>query len=177
VRPPITVAVVHGRFPSPLTILLVIAAIAYVMWKRMQGEPLQAKRLMVLPVAFIVLGIGDLTAKSTHTATDVGFLVAGVVLSAGLGAARGRTTELFSRDGELWLRYRPVTVALWLALIAVKVLLAGIASAAGASAAAGTNGLLLALGVSLAAEAIVVGPRALASGVPFAAPQDAHSHR
>jgi len=168
---PLALAAVHGRFPSPVTILLALAGIALVMWTRMQGQPLQAKRLLILPAAFVVLGIGDLTGKNAHyTAADLGFLIAGGVLSAVLGAARGATVELFSRDGELWQRYRPVTVALWLTLIAAKVILAMIASAAGAPGAAGTNGLLLAIGISLLAEAAVVGPRALATGVPFAHP-------
>ena len=62
---------------------------------------------------------------------------------------------------------------LWLALIAVKVILAAIASAAGAPGGAGANGLLLALGVSLLAESAMVGPLAMATGVPFATEQDA----
>lgn len=117
------------------------------------------------------LGISDLSGKSTRTAADVAFLVAGLGLSAVLGAARGATVELFTREGELWQRYRPVTVVLWLTLIAAKIVLGVIASAAGASAAAGTNGLLLALGISLAAETAVTASRGLATGVPFATQQ------
>ncbi|HUA49876.1 MAG TPA: hypothetical protein VMA77_31885 [Solirubrobacteraceae bacterium] len=173
----ITVAAVHGRFPSPVTILLALAAIGYVMWSRMQGQPLQAKRLLVLPAVLVIVGLSDLTGKSSHTAADVAFLLAGFALSALLGAARGTTIELFTRDGELWQRYRPITVALWLALIATKVILAVVAGAAGAPGGAGTNGLLLALGISLLAEAAVVGPRALASGVPFATQPDDHHAR
>lgn len=63
---PRAIAAVHGRFPSPVTILLVLAGIAYVMWSRMQGQPLQAKRLLVLPAVFVVIGIGDLTGKHAH---------------------------------------------------------------------------------------------------------------
>jgi FtsH-binding integral membrane protein len=170
---PLTLAAVHHRVPAPVTILLVLAGIALVMWTRMRGQPLQAKRLLVLPAVFVVLGVGDLTGQHAHyTAADIGFLVAGAAVAAVLGAARGATVELFSRDGELWQRYRPVTVALWLTLIAAKIILAVIARAAGAPGGAGSNGLLLALGISLLAETAVVGPRALATGVPFATQQD-----
>lgn len=165
----LVLAAAHGRFPSPVTILLVVAGVAAVMWSRMRGQPLQAKRLLVLPAVFVVLGVSDLTGHHAHyTAADITFLIVGFALSAVLGAARGATVELYARDGELWQRYRPVTVALWLALIATKVILAGIASAVGAHGAAGTDGLLLALGISLAGEAAVTAPRALATGVPFA---------
>ena len=169
----LTLAAVHGRFPSLVTIALVVAGIALVMWRRMQGQPLEAKRMLVLPAVFVVLGISDLTGKNIHhSAADIAFLIAGGALSAVLGAARGATVALFTRDGELWQRYRPVTVALWLALIASKLILTAIASATGASSAAGTNGLLLMLGISLAAETAVTGPRALATGVPFATSSD-----
>ena len=43
-----------------------------------------------------------------------------------------------------------------------------IAGAAHASAGGGTSSLLLTLGVSLLAEAAIVGPRALSTGLPFA---------
>jgi len=138
--PLITLAAVHGRFPSPITILLALAGIALVMWSRIQGQPLQAKRLLVLPAVFVVLGVSDLTGHHAHyTAADVGLLIAGGALAAVLGVARGATIELFTRDGELWQRYRPLTVALWLALIVAKVILAAIASAAGAPGGAGTT--------------------------------------
>ena len=53
-----------------------------------------------------------------------------------------------------------------------------IAGAAGASAGGGTSSLLLSLGVSLLAEAAIVGPRALSTGLPFAADhQDSGSGR
>ncbi|HYB23716.1 MAG TPA: hypothetical protein VED41_07955, partial [Solirubrobacteraceae bacterium] len=112
---PLVLAAAHGRFPSPITIdrALALAGIALVMSSRIQGQPLQAKRLLLLPAAFVILGISDLTGKNVHyTAADIGFLIAGVALAAVLGAARGATIELFTRDGELWQRYRPVTAAL-----------------------------------------------------------------
>jgi hypothetical protein len=61
-----------------------------------------------------------------------------------------------------------LTVGLWIALIAAKLILIAIASAAGASAGGGTSSLLLTLGVSLLAEAAIVGPRARSTGLPLA---------
>jgi hypothetical protein len=160
----------HGSVPSPLTILLVLAAVGYVLWSRMQGRPLKAKRLLVLPAIFTVLGVTDLTGSSAPhlSSTDLAFLVVSVTLSVVLGAARGATIQLYPQDGELWQRYRPSTVGLWLVLIGSKLALAVVAHGAGASAGAGTSTLLLSLGVSLLAEAAIVAPRALSTGVPFA---------
>jgi hypothetical protein len=153
-----------------MTMLLVVIGIGYVLWSRMQGRPLKAKRLLVLPLVFIVLGITNLTGSSAPhlSATDLGFLAVGVALSAVLGAARGATIEIYPQQGELWQRYRATTVGLWLALIGSKVVLMVLAHSAGAAAGAGTDSLMLSLGVSLLAEAAVVAPRALATGLPFA---------
>ncbi len=165
---PATLATVHGgAIPGPLTVVAVVAGLAYVMWRRMQGEPLQARRLVVLPLIFSVLGVVNLTgAHGTHLGTaSVAFLVAGAVISVVLGAARGATVELFAKGGHLWQRYRGVTVALWGALIAAKLALALATHLAGAT---GNTDLMLSLGLSLAGEAALVAPRALSSGVPFA---------
>jgi hypothetical protein len=160
-----------GSIPSPVTILLVVAAVGYVLWSRMQGRPLKIRRLIVLPVVLAVLGITDLTGSSAPhlSPKDIAFLAVGVAISAILGAARGATIQLYSNQGELWQRYRKSTVGLWIALIAAKVILLAVASSAGATAGGGTNSLLLSLGVSLLAEAAIVGPRAMSTGLPFAA--------
>jgi hypothetical protein len=148
----------------------VVAAVGFVLWSRMQGRPLKARRLIVLPVILAVLGITDLTGSSAPhlTPKDIAFLAAGVAISAILGAARGATIQIYPNQGELWQRYSKSTVGLWIALIAAKIVLLAIASSAGASAGGGTNGLLLSLGVSLLAEAAIVGPRAMSTGMPFA---------
>src|ERR1700722_2536320 len=150
----------HSTIPSPLTIVLVVAAIAYVLWSRMQGRPLKIRRLLLLPAVITVLGIVDLTGSSAPhlTGKDIIFLVVSVALSIALGAARGASIELYPSNGELWQRYRPSTVVLWVALIVVKIVLLVIASAAGATAGGGTSSLLLTLGISLLSEAAVVIP-------------------
>jgi hypothetical protein len=160
-----------GSIPSPVTILLAVAAVGYVLWSRTKGQPLRSKRLLVLPVILTIIGITDLSGSSAPhlTPKDVAFVAVSVIISVALGAARGATIELYPQQGELWQRYRSSTVGLWIAIILIRVVLVGVASAAHASPGAGTDTLLLALGASLLAEAAVVGPRALSTGLPFAA--------
>jgi hypothetical protein len=78
----------HSEIPSPLTILLVVAAVGYVLWSRMQGRPLKLRRMLLLPVVLMVLGIADLTGSSAPhlTPKDITFLVISVALSVVLGA-------------------------------------------------------------------------------------------
>jgi hypothetical protein len=162
---------VHSTIPSPLTIALAVAVVGYVLWSRMKGQPLTVKKLAVLPAVLLVIGISDLTGSSAPhlTVKDIGFLAVSAGISAVLGAARGATIELYSSQGELWQRYRPVTAGLWVALIVAKLIMTVVAGAAGASAGGGTSTLLLSLGVSMLSEAAVVAPRALSTGLPFAA--------
>lgn len=159
-----------GGLPTPLVVILVVAGVCYVMWRRLKGEPVQTRRLLVLPAVFTVLGVLDLTKSGAPhlSSADVAFLAAGAAISLGLGAARGATIELFPRGGYLYQRYRKTTVALWAVLIAAKLGLDLAAHLAGAGAAAGTDGLMLSLGVSLLGESALVAPRAMATGVPFA---------
>lgn len=152
--------------PGFLTIVVAVAAIGYVLVSRTQGRPLVARRLLVLPVVLVAVGFSDLT--SHLTATDIAFLAASIAVSVILGAARGATVVLYPNRGELWQRYSRSTVALWIALIAVKLALVGGAGAVGASAGGGSNSLLVSLGASLLAEAAIVAPRALSTGLPFA---------
>ena len=105
----------------------------------MKGQPLKLRRMLLLPAVLTVLGIIDLTGSSAPhlTSKDIAFLVVSVAISAVLGAARGVTVELYPQQGELWLRYRWITVGLWIALLAAKLILIAIASAAGEQRAAG----------------------------------------
>jgi hypothetical protein len=159
-----------GGLPTPLVVVAVVAGVGYVLWRRLKGEPVQTKRLLVLPAVFTILGVVDLTKSGAPplSSADIAFLAAGAAISFALGAARGATIDLFPRGGYLHQRYRKTTVALWAVLVAVKLALDLAAHAAGATAASGSHSLMLALGVSLLGEAVLVAPRALATGVPFA---------
>ena len=77
-------AVRSGGTPSPATILLGVAAVGYVLWSRLRGQPLNARRLLVLPVVLTVIGVADLTGSSAPrlSGTDVGFLEAERIVGA-----------------------------------------------------------------------------------------------
>lgn len=84
----------------------------------------------------------------------------GLAAPAGLGAARGGTVAVSVRDGRPWLRYRAVTLAWRAATVAVRVGLAVLAHAAGATVAGSGPTLLPWAGVTLLAEGAVVAHRA-----------------
>ena len=163
------------------TVVMVLGIMAYSIARQIAGEPLRVKRLLGLPTALTVIGIVDVakTKAPALTHTDIALIAAGVVVNVVIGIGQGRLMRLESRDGYLW-GQMPVRVLWWWgAKIASGVVLDGIGHALSAGLATASAVILLRLGVNRLAQAAVVAPRALATGIPFAPEADkaGHEHR
>src|SRR5438034_442864 len=95
-----------------LQILIGVAVVVYLFGRRLAGEPLKARRLLILPAVVTIWGASQLTG-GLHAA-DVATIAVAVVVSLVLGAVRGATIRVFVRDGHLWQRYTFVTIGVWL---------------------------------------------------------------
>ena len=159
-------------------VVLVLAAVGYVLVSRMQGRPVNTRRLLVLPAVLTAVGALQLAgAMSTgFRPVDAGLLAVGMLAAAGLGAARGATVAVFVRDGRLWLQYRPSTLMLWAATVAVRVGLTLLAHTTAAAVAASGPALLLTVGITLFAEGAVIAGRAYPTGRPVVAGSVAEKH-
>jgi hypothetical protein len=153
---------------NAVRVVLIAAVVLFVIGRRFAGQPLRAQSLLI-PVGLTVWAGYQLVGQHL-TATDTGFLLISAILGLASGAARGLTVHLYSRDGHLWLRYRWLTAAVWIASIALRVGLVAAGHLVGVGLSASST-TLFTLGVSLVAEAGVVGARAARTGVPFA-PRD-----
>ena len=149
-----------------LVVVAVVIVVIVVIVVRFYGEPVQARRLFLLPPIFLVVGAVDFVRGDVGiTTTDVLFLLVAAALAAGTGWARGRSVALFEKNDYLWMRYRPMTLLIWIGLGAVRLGLDVLARAAGADVAASEQSLMLMLGVTLVVEAAVIVPRARATGL------------
>lgn len=158
---------------SVLTVLVAIGIIVYVIGQQLVGSALRGKRVVVLPAVLTVIGIVEIGGNKSHPgATDIVLLVVSAAVAIAIGAALGAMTRLERRDGHLWAQLPKRGLWLWGALIISRVAIAGIAHASGAHLAAGTDAILLVLGLNRAAQALVVVPRAIAAGIPFAPEKD-----
>jgi hypothetical protein len=155
-----------GKAVGLVEIVLILALIAFMIWRRMAGQPLRAARLIVLPAVAVVLGLQELTGLAFHAST-IAVLAIGVLTGIGTGAARGATVGIYERDGYLWYRYRALTVVIWLVIIPLRVGMVLAATAAGVALPT-TGSLLVVLGVSFLAESGVIALRASRTGVPYA---------
>lgn len=137
----------------------------YVVVRRMIGEPLNAKDVFVPPVVMLALGVRALTEVSL-SGTDLFWIVAGSLVGVVFGAVRASTTVLFERDGVLWQRYSWRTLAVWALSLAAGFGVGLLGARFGLPAEA--RPIPLSIGVGLLGEAVVVGVRGRAAGVPYA---------
>lgn len=157
---------------SVLTVLAAIAVIVFVIGQQLIGSPVRGKRLVLLPAVLTVVGIIEVGRGSHVGATDVVLLIVSAAIAVTTGAGLGAMTRLERRDGYLWTRLPKQGLWLWVGLLGSRLLVSGIAHAAGAHVAASTAAILLTLGLNRAAQALVVVPRAIAAGIPFAPEKD-----
>jgi hypothetical protein len=154
---------------SVLSVVGILAVVAFVIGRQLVGEPLRGKRLLVLPAVLVVVGLVGLTKHGTHVSgTDVTLIVASALVAAVVGVLQGRSVRLQSRGGFLWGQVPPRSLWLWVALIASRIVVIGIAHSLGADVAASSSAIFLSLGVNRLAQAGIVTSRALAAGIPFA---------
>lgn len=145
-------------------IVLAIAAVAYVLARRLRGEPAQGRRLLVLPAVLSLVGLAGIS-QSFETPVSVMFLVLGIGLGVALGALRAASVEISERGGVAFVRYTWTTAGLWIASAAIKIgesvahalLEPGHAESGGSS-------MMITLGLGLLAEGLIVLHRATRAG-------------
>jgi hypothetical protein len=144
-------------------IVLIIAAVCFVMFRRVTGEPAQAKRMLLLPAVLMAMGFSDVSGAE-HNPAAMMFLIGTAAVSIVMGALRGLSTRLSEQDGIAYVHYTGVTILLWLLSLAAKFGLNFLFQAADphAAAAAG-NSLLLTLGAGMLVEGAVTLNRAVGS--------------
>jgi hypothetical protein len=146
-------------------LLIIPIVIVFVIGRRIAGQPLRSQT-PILPVALTVWA-GYNLLKVHLTAIDLAFVAVCLVLGVISGLARGVSVHLYPKDGHLWTRYRWTAAVIWVATISLRIglVFGGKALGVGLNE---TWTTMLTLGVSLIAEAGVVGLRAAQTGVPMA---------
>ena len=142
---------------TPVEIVLIVAAVGYVLIRRMAGEMAEAKRMLLLPAILAVIGLSSVDDSVKSTASVV--LLAGTIaLSVLFGLLRGASIRIYQRDGVAHMRYTWLTVLLWVLNVAAKFganLLLGSGEAG--------NSVMLTIGAGMLVEGVVVLARAVRS--------------
>jgi hypothetical protein len=141
------------------SILIYVALIGYIGYRRVQGEPVKASRqLFALPVVLVVLGYFDVAHGGMKSIAITLTVIAGAA-AFGLGILRGRADKLSDRNGSPFMQWGKVSLLLFAGNIAVKLVLDLIGLAAGSTGSAVGKSLLLTFGLTLLGEAIVIWTR------------------
>ncbi len=158
-------------------IVAVIAIVGYVIGRQLIGEPLRGRRVVLLPVILTVIGVANLTGAKLHPRpADIGCLIVGGVIVAGIGLGQGSILRLESRNGSLWGQLPVKGLWLWLLLVSSRVLMTLIADGLDAKMAAASSTILLMLGINRLGQAAAVLTRAISAGIPFAPEKDGKSY-
>jgi hypothetical protein len=145
------------------SIIIYVALIGYIGYRRVQGQPVKASRqLFVLPVVLVVLGYFDV-AHGGMKSIAITLTVIGAAAAFGLGLLRGRADKLSDRNGYPFMQWGTVSLLLFAGNIAVKLVLDLIGLTAGSSGSAVGKSLLLTFGLTLLGEAIVIWTRTQAA--------------
>jgi hypothetical protein len=146
---------------GPIQVILILAAVCYVLVRRMIGEPAEAKRMLILPAVLLVIGLTNVSHDAASV-VPILFLIGSGAISVVIGALRGLSVRLSDRGGLAFVQYTWVTVVLWVANLGIKFggnfLLRVVDPHA---AAAVSNSLLLTLGAGMLVEGLVVLARAM----------------
>jgi hypothetical protein len=150
-----------------LIVAVAVVVIAVVIGRQLLGEPIRAKRLVVLPLVLAAVGLANLNGARPG---PLDLLLAGLSATSAvaIGLGQGRAMRLSERDGFLWGQLPPHGLWWWAALLGSRVLLGLLATVVGAHVAASGAAILLVLGLNRLSQAGVVAMRAIRAGIPFA---------
>jgi len=150
---------------SAANAVLGLAVLAWVLWRQVQAREVITERsprgLLVL-AGFGVWAAAQGLGGASVSPAALALVVAGVAISAGFGALRGRLQPVWlDASGRVLRRGNALTVTLWLTAIAVHVGVDAVVARVDPGAAGLAGGsLLVCLALSLTAQRLVVRGRA-----------------
>lgn len=132
-----------------------VLVLVFILFRQLQVRPVTSR--VLLPVLLIALGVAS-EASYSHlhpvSGPALAVLAGLLVLDAGvLGALRARTVRLWRDGGQVWRQGTWLTVALWLAGLAIHV-------AVDQADHLGSSSLLLYLGITYLVQRLVLLSRA-----------------
>ena len=102
-----------------------LAIVVFFIVRQLRSDRFE-QRSLIFPIGLGIYGAVILNGTSKHhpvTAASAALLCLSAAASVGFGVIRGRTIELFERDGELWERATWATIAGWIGLLVTRILI------------------------------------------------------
>jgi hypothetical protein len=155
---------------SPLEIVILLAMTGYAIYRQTQRHEVTGTGRFKLAIIYAVVGLLVGGFSRPDGMTEWLLLIIGLVLSAAVGLARGRLTRMWVETGEAGRRVfaqgTPVTIGLFLALIAAKFGLGTWAYFAHVSDDGGFGEVLFMIAIMVAFQSQIVWRRAQCLSAP-----------
>jgi hypothetical protein len=138
-----------------------LALIGFVLYRQMSAQPLQGRRLVLLPAALGFFGVQLLARQPL--AADLGtiaILAVGLAVGLGAGTWRGTTFRVWTEAATVTVQGTMMTLVTWGVLLAVRLPFAFLGHLANRPQGFAVGELLLALAVTFGAQNAVIWRRA-----------------
>ena len=147
-----------------MTLLLVLLVLLpWSIWRQMHAHEITGSGLVKLPVIFAAIGVfGFGTGTIPTDGAAIAYILGCLALSVVFGIWRGARIDVWRDDAGRWISQgNRITLALWAALIGIKVGLGTIASVTGLFPAEHAGDVFVFLAFSFVAQNLVVAQRSL----------------
>ncbi|MDN5978521.1 hypothetical protein [Acidipropionibacterium jensenii] len=146
---------------SVYELIAILGLTSYAIYQQTRCHEVVARTRFKLTFIYLAVGllIGGMHLPSTPLAAV--FPVISILLSLIVGQIRGRLTRLWVEDGKVYSQGTPLTVAIFLGLIASKFVLGTIAYFTHASDTGGIGEILIMLAIMMAIQAELIHRRAM----------------
>jgi hypothetical protein len=105
---------------SPIEIVALLALVGYAIYRQTQQQEVVGGSRFKLAIIYAIAGVLIGGFALPHSTAEVLVLGIGLALSVIVGLARGRLTRLWTEDGKVYSKGTPLTIGLFLGLVAAK---------------------------------------------------------
>src|SRR3712207_4625193 len=153
---------------SPIAIIALLALTSYAIYKQTQRHVVTGSGRFTLAIIYGVVGVAVGGFSRPDTPAEWALLISSLALSAVVGFARARLTRMWTEDGPEGVRVfsqgTPLTIGLFLGLVAAKSALGTYAYFAHISDDGGFGEILVMIAVMVAVQAELIWRRAVGMG-------------
>jgi hypothetical protein len=149
---------------SPIEIVALLALVGYAVYRQTRQQEVVGSARFKLAVIYAIAGVVVGGFSRPHTLAEVLALVGSLALSVVVGLARGGLTRLCAHEGRVYSQGTPLTIGLFLGLVAGKFAIGTACYFLHISDDGGFGEILVMIAVMVAFQAELVWRRARALG-------------
>ncbi|HEX6507748.1 MAG TPA: hypothetical protein VF221_08970 [Chloroflexota bacterium] len=139
-----------------VTIIIAALLLVFVVYQQMRTRSIQSRQLIVVPVFLALLGIINLQKHPPDSTAASVALAASVLTAIVFGVGRGVTVQIWRAGDVLMRKGTAATLVLWVVGIALRIVIGIVAGRSGVPTSVTTGELPLFLGITLAAQNVLI---------------------